>query len=613
MRHSRRLRLGLFLGVGISAALLAFAAKAGGVLSSQELSTVDVRFSVRGTQPPPRNVVIVGIDDTTLQALNQRWPFPRRYHAQLIDRLRRDGVKVIAYDIVFAQQTDTTDDNDLILAVARARNVVLAATEVNAKGETDVLGGGSLLHQIHAQAGSAFFPTQADGVIRRVPYEVNGLTSFAIKTAEVATGKTISPSSLGGSSAWIDYAGPDKTIPTLSFSSVLRGRFKPGLFRGKIAVVGPVASEMQDVHSTSVSSNVLMSGAEVEANAISTALRGFPLRSVPWIVDVLLIAVLALITPLASLLIPPLVALVVGVSSGALFLLAAQVAFDHGWIVFVVYPLGALALSVVFSVAIGALLTLFERERIRDMFGRFVPEQVVDQVLAQTGGGLRLGGKLRTCTMMFTDLRGFTTFSETRSAEDVIEILNYYFGEMSEAVFGHGGTLVSYLGDGMMAVFGAPLDQADHADRAVAAADEMLRVRLPRVNAWLAEHGHGEGFRMGVGLNSGPIVAGNIGSERRLEYTTIGDTVNTASRLEGLTKGTPYPLLVADATRKLLREELAELVYVGELELKGRSERVKVWSLAHLAADGPTPPSPLEGLQPSEADEVEVFRLYDRG
>jgi len=205
-------------------------------------------------------------------------------------------------------------------------------------------------------------------------------------------------------------------------------------------------------------------------------------------------------------------------------------------------------------------------------------------VLAQTGGGLRLGGTLRTCTMMFTDLRGFTTFSETRAADDVIKILNYYFGEMSQAVLDHGGTLVSYLGDGLMAVFGAPLDQPDHADRALAAAQEMIRDRLPRVNAWIAEQGYGEGFRMGVGVNSGPIMSGNIGSERRLEYTTIGDTVNTASRLAGLTKGTPYSLFVSDSTRTLLHEEPSDLVYVAELDVRGKSEKVKVWSLYGLAA-----------------------------
>jgi adenylate cyclase len=348
-------------------------------------------------------------------------------------------------------------------------------------------------------------------------------------------------------------------------------------------VIGPVAPSLQDIHPTSA--GPYMPGAEVEANAISTALRGFPLQNVPSYVNDLLIVLLAFVAPLACMRFSPFPALLLALGAGAMFAVAAQLLFDQGWIVAFVYPLAALAVSVVFSIAIGALLTIFERERIRDIFGRFVPEQVVDQVLAKTGNGGRLGGTTRICTMMFTDLRGFTTFSETRSAEEVIEILNHYFGEMSQAVLDHGGTLVSYLGDGMMAVFGAPLDQLDHADRALAAAEEMIRDRLPRVNSWIAEQGYGDGFRMGVGLNSGPIMSGNIGSERRLEYTTIGDTVNTASRIEGMTKGTPYPLFFADSTRGLLHEQPSDLVFVAELELRGRSEKVKVWSLSGLAVE----------------------------
>ena len=178
-----------------------------------------------------------------------------------------------------------------------------------------------------------------------------------------------------------------------------------------------------------------MPGAEVEANAISTALRGFPLQHSPGYLDGLLIVLLALIAPLACMRLAPFPALLVALGAGGLFALAAQLAFNQGWIITFVYPAFALVLSVVFSIAFGALLTIVERERIRDVFGRFVPEQVVDQVLAQTGDGSRLGGTLRTCTMMFTDLRGFTTFSEARSAEDVIAILNYYFGEMSTGRF----------------------------------------------------------------------------------------------------------------------------------------------------------------------------------
>ena len=127
----------------------------------------------------------------------------------------------------------------------------------------------------------------------------------------------------------------------------------------------------------------------------------------------------------------------------------------------------------------------------RDTFSRFVPAEVVDQLLADSGGDVRLGGVRRECTMLFSDIRGFTTYAETTPADEVVEVLNHYLGEMTDAMMDNGGTLVSYLGDGIIAVFGAPLAQPDHADRAVAAAREMLEVRLPRFNAWMAENGLG--------------------------------------------------------------------------------------------------------------------------
>ena len=336
-----------------------------------------------------------------------------------------------------------------------------------------------------------------------------------------------------------------------------------------------------------------MGGAEVQANAIWTAMRGFPLRSAPRGCAPSCSCCLRSSRPWPA----------AGCRRsgrswsrsrlGVVYAGLAQILFDHGWVVPIVYPLLALAISAVGCVAVGSLLEAFEKARMRDLFGRFVPEQVVDEVLAQTGDGMFLGGKIRLCTMMFTDLRGFTTFSESRRADEVIEILNYYFGEISQAVFDHGGTLVSYLGDGMMSVFGAPLEQPDHADRAVAAAREIIMERLPRVNEWIREQGYGDGFRMGIGVNSGEIMTGNIGSERRMEYTTIGDPVNTASRLEGMTKGTPFPVFISDTTRELMQNEPDDLVFVAELEVRGRQEKVKVWSLRGLvapaAAPAPTP------------------------
>ena len=154
---------------------------------------------------------------------------------------------------------------------------------------------------------------------------------------------------------------------------------------------------------------------------------------------------------------------------------------------------------------------------------------------------------------MFSDLRGFTSFAETLEPAQVIASLNRYLTAMSEAILDHGGTLVAYMGDGIMAVFGAPLEQDDHADRALAAAREMLD-RLEGFNEWLREEGLHEGFKMGIGLNSGQVMSGHVGSERRLEYTALGDTTNTAARLEGMTKGTPYQLYVADSTRSRLTQ-----------------------------------------------------------
>ena len=195
------------------------------------------------------------------------------------------------------------------------------------------------------------------------------------------------------------------------------------------------------------------------------------------------------------------------------------------------------------------LTATFERAQTRDLFSRFVPDSVVAQVLdrADYEDDVRLGGELLRATVLFSDLRGFTSFAESREPSEVIGVLNRYLTEMSDAILDHDGTLVAYMGDGIMAVFGAPIPSEDHADRALAAAREMLE-RLEGFNAWMREEGLGDGFKMGIGLNTGDVMSGNVGSARRLEYTAIGDTTNTAARLEGMTKGTPYQLFVADAT-----------------------------------------------------------------
>jgi adenylate cyclase len=448
-------------------------------------------------------------------------------------------------------------------------------------GGTLILGGNTVLKDIGALPSSANYPSEPDNAIRRVAYEIDGLKTFPVVIAGAASGHPVSPSLFGGEPAWIDFAGPPGTIPSVSFADVLAGRVPPAYFRGKIVMVGASDPSLQDLHATPV--GTLMPGVEIQANAVRTVLRGLPLKMGPTWLDVVLVLLLGLAAPVASLRLPPLRALSLALLVGGTFVVGCQLAFDAGLIVAFVYPLAALLLSASGSLGVQYATAASERERVRDLFSRFVPENVVGDVLARADEGLRLGGVQRVCTVMFTDLRGFTSFAEALPPDRVIAVLNQYLSSMSDAILDHGGTLVAYMGDGIMAVFGAPIERKDHADQALATAREMLETRLPRFNAWLRDEDLGDGFRMGIGLNSGPVMSGNVGSERRVEYAAIGDTTNTASRVEGMTKGTAHMLFFTESTRQLLREPPADVIFVDEFEVRGRQAGVKIWSLADPA------------------------------
>jgi adenylate cyclase len=546
---------------------------------SLDLSTVDTRFSVRGAQPHPDDVVVVGVDDTTFSQLGVQWPFPRRLHGRVIERLTAAGARAIAYDVQFTERTDARDDNALVRAVQNAHGVVLSTTETNERGESNVFGGESVVREIGARAGNTTIQSDPDGILRRFPVSFAGLTGFPVATVEAATGRPVDRSAAGGNYPWIDYRGPPGTFKTISFSKVLRGEFQPDLFRGKIVVVGATSPSLQDVHQTPLGGEHEMSGPEVQANAIWTVENGFPLQSAPGWLDIALIVALGIVVPVALLRLRPLIAFLAALALGVVFVVSAQLAFEGGSIVSVAYPLLALVVSAVGALAVTTLITAYERQRVRDTFSRFVPATVVNDLLDSADDDRRLGGVRREGTVLFSDLRGFTSFSETMPPDDVIEVLNHYLSEMSDAIMDHGGTLVSYMGDGIMAVFGAPIEQPDHAQRAVSAAREMLDVRLERFNEWLRSEGLGEGFEMGIGINSGIVMSGQVGSERRTEYTAVGDTTNTAARLEGMTKGTPHQVFIADSTRSRVDSD-AGLAFVDEFPVRGRTSKIRVWTVA---------------------------------
>ena len=584
--------------VALLAAGLGILTHATGVFHRPELATIDARFHVRGSQPSRlRNIVVVGIDTPTLdyfateravkKGYAANWPFPRRDDARVVDNLVKAGAKEIAFDLQFTQPTDNTDDVDLIDSLKTARHMVLATTSVGAHGQTGILGGNANLWNLggHSIPANATLVEDSDGTQRRMQFAYQGLEDFGAAIAQEAGDRNATPSLFGGQTAQqpIDYAGPPGTVKSISYSSVYTGHFSAAAVKGKIVIIGATAAILQDLHVTPTSGSGSdaqeMSGPEVQANIVASIMDGIPLRFGAGWVNVLMIILLGCVTPLLGLRGWAMKALGGGLLIGAIYLIAVQLAFDSGRIIAVIDPEFALLVGTVGTLTVVYLGEAFERQYARSTFARFVPPDVVDQVLASADGDLRLASVERVCTVMFSDLRGFTKFSETQGVDKVIAVVNRYLNEMTEAIDDEGGTLIDYMGDGIMAVFGAPLEQADHADRALRAAREMIGPRLTAFNKWLADQDYPSGFRMGVGLNTGKVMCGNVGAENRVAYTAIGDTTNTASRLEGMTKGQTHMLFIAESTRDAMREVPADLEFVQEFEVRGREAKMRVHSI----------------------------------
>jgi adenylate cyclase len=568
----------MFVGTAFVLTGFVLAAYATDVLDDSELDTVDARFAIRGDLAPPEDIVIVGIDDPSFDELAERWPFPRTLHAEAIKQLRADGARVIGYDVQFTEPSENpADDQELADAIAAAGNVVLATTIVDDRGRTNVFGGDKVLRTLQTRAANAGYATDSGRVVRRMAHDLEKLETLAVAVVERAQNRQVPESEFPSERPWIDYHGK-ANIKTIPFYRVVRGDFPKGTFEDKIVIVGATSPILQDVHPTSVSGDDYMYGVEVLANSVSTLIRDFPLREAPIWTTVALILLFGAVGPLIAIRFGPLRAALIGLGLAILYAVFVQLMFNAGVIVGFLYPLASLAFGVVGALAVALVLNAFERQRVRDLFSRFVPEPVVDDVLRNVDEDLRLGGQRELVTVLFSDIRGFTSFSENREPEDVIEVLNHYLTTMTDVILAHGGTLVAFMGDGIMAVFGAPIAMDDHADRAYAAAREMAGPALDEFNEWLRSTGRDESFRIGVGLNSGVVMAGNVGSEKRLEYTAIGDTTNTASRIESLTKGTPHMLMLSESTRMMMLRERPELQRIDSMSVKGRREEVVIWA-----------------------------------
>jgi adenylate cyclase len=352
----------------------------------------------------------------------------------------------------------------------------------------------------------------------------------------------------------------------------------PSRFKDAIVIVGTTAPGLYDLISVPFDKGK-MPGMQIHASVIDNLLSGRFLAPAPRWAGVALSLLCAVAAAVA------IAAFGVWPGLGASLVLAALVggyaiaAFRGGTWVPVVQPVLALALAVFGGVSHQYFVEGREKRQVKRLFARYVSKDVFDQLMSDPSRA-RLGGQRREMTVLFSDIRGFTTFSEQGQPEQIVHQLNEYFSRMVHAVFEHRGTLDKFVGDAVMALFGAPIDDPDHAEHAVQAALAML-AELQRLNATWASEGR-PALAIGIGVNTGEMVAGNIGSETIMSYTVIGDAVNLGSRLESLNKQYGTTVIISETTRALLRGRY-DIRPLGDVVVKGKTKPVAIFEVRGLA------------------------------
>jgi adenylate cyclase len=389
----------------------------------------------------------------------------------------------------------------------------------------------------------------------------------------------------------IDFRGPAQlrdqtthTYPTYSFfdleyseEQILAGvkpQIDPALFRGKVVFVGATASGLRDVFPTPFASGA-MGGIHVHAAVADDILSNRFMRTAPNSVRIFSVIVAGLAVGVVATLLPAWWATAITLAIVSAFGWAAARAFAGSYWVNVTQPIAAAAFALFGGVAYQYFVEGRERRKMKRLFGQYVSKDVFDQLVADPSRA-RLGGQRRDMTVLFSDIRGFTTVSEKGQPEEIVGMLNEYFSEMVAIVFRHGGTLDKFVGDMVMALFGAPLDDERHAVHAAEAALDMVAALAVLNERWRTEGR--PVLDIGIGINSGPMIAGNIGSSAIMSYTVIGDAVNLGARLESLNKEYGTRIIISDATRARLGDGYT-VRPLGDVVVKGKTQPVSVFEL----------------------------------
>ena len=510
-----------------------------GLFSGLENFFEDLLFSPR---PVQNSIVIVSIDSESIQKIGQ-WPWPREVFARAFDILNENPPAVVGLDVIFSEKSRAGDFDDVALAKSIDKLFYPVVMPIEALPlEIDNKGTGRaknflkpldiFLNGKNISFGHVNLILDKDGIIRKFPLSVFPLNAFSLEVLKVSKSKIPDEKTLGGVMR-IVYSAPSGSIRRIPFWRIFESDSAASL-KSKIVFLGATSPDLHDEQLTPFSRGMAMPGVEIQANIANMILSGYRLNSLGSWAMFLWILIAALFTAgIFSAVSNPFKAVLVSIFAG----------FAHTFMVIFLFDLGAAAniMHINFSWILSAL-SIFgfryfsvekEKRELKNIFSKYVSKDVLNEIL-DNPEKVKLGGEEKEVTVFFSDIRGFTSISEKTSPKELVRILNRYFTLMTNEILKNNGVLDKYIGDAIMAFWGAPIDDANQAENALKAALGMVE-KLKELNKELKVIGDPE-INIGIGLYSGPAIVGNVGSDLRFDYTVMGDTVNIASRLEGLNK-----------------------------------------------------------------------------
>lgn len=558
-----------------------------GVFSGPENFFEDLLFS---NKPISSDLVIVAIDNESLKKVGQ-WPWKRSVFADTFKNLNDNPPLSVGVDVLFAEPSryGSSDDSYLTSVLDELNYPVVLPAEANnlflSKKDLPIADFfieplSEFVQSEKVALGQVNIITDKDGVVRQFPLEARErqsgkiYKSLAYETV-AQSGKDIPQAATLGLINKIVYAGPANSVRLVPFHRVYEGEAAE-MLKDKIVFFGVTAPDLHDTRMSPFGRETEMPGVEIQANIANMILKGYRLVPLNKYANALWIILAALLPALFfSFFKRTRSAVILSVLLGIAYLIGVVALFEKGIVANILHLTLAWIFAVLFMFGFRYFIGEKEKHFLKNVFSKYVSKEVVKEIMDDPGK-VKLGGEEKEITVFFSDIRGFTTLSEKTPPVKLVHLLNRYFTAMTEEVINHKGVLDKYIGDAIMAFWGAPIDDKEQVEHAMDASVAMLK-KLKKLNEELVKEGQSQ-INIGIGLYTGLAVVGNMGSELRLNYTAMGDTVNVASRLEGLNKEYKTHIIIGEATMRRVADKY-NFKFLASVQVKGRNEPVNIYTL----------------------------------